>query len=188
MTSALPYLLIGALLLAGAFLWSAVTGQPLPTALLMPAPLPPVADPRAISLPATPNWALALPPGMAPPAGATTEAGRAWTAPVFPLSAAVLYAEVKALLAGLPRVALVGDDPLSLRLDVVVRTRWLGFPDTVTLQVIDLGSGGTSLIVYGRSRVGVSDLGVNAARIATWLGVLQDRIATPPPSPSSPKG
>ena len=49
----------------------------------------------------------------------------------------------------------------------VTRSKWFGFPDytTVTLS-------GDVLEVYGRSRFGKSDLGVNAQRIKGWLAQL----------------
>ena len=49
----------------------------------------------------------------------------------------------------------------------VTRTRVFGFPDFTTVRQT-----GARVEIYGRARFGLSDMGVNAARIDGWLGVL----------------
>ena len=49
----------------------------------------------------------------------------------------------------------------------VVRTRWMGYPDYVTLQSAQNG-----IQIYSRLRFGKSDLGVNANRLDRWIAQL----------------
>lgn len=50
----------------------------------------------------------------------------------------------------------------------IVRSKWIGFPDYVTVQLTD----GT-LRIYARLRFGHSDLGVNFKRVRRWLAQLE---------------
>lgn len=50
------------------------------------------------------------------------------------------------------------------KITFIARTKWMGFPDYVTLQWRD-----GRLRVYSRLRFGQSDLGVNARRLEAWL-------------------
>jgi uncharacterized protein (DUF1499 family) len=164
---------LGTLILGGVLGWAAVTGTPLPTAALMPAPLAPVADLTAPPFPTTPNWALALPPNAPAPDPETTQSGVILTAPRYPLSKEALFQRANAVIEQLPNVSVIRRDPKTLRIDAVAVTRWLGFPDTISLQVIPLGGENASVILFSRSRVGYSDLGANARRIRAWMDLLK---------------
>ncbi|MCF8483498.1 MAG: DUF1499 domain-containing protein [Rhodospirillum sp.] len=168
---------LGALLFGGPFLWAVVTGGPPPTAALMAAPLAPVEDLADPPLPTTPNWAFALPPGATRPDG--PQAGAILTAPRYPLSADALFRRATAMVEDLPNVTVTHRDPVIRRLDAVARTRWLGFPDTISLQVVSLEDDSASVLVLGRSRLGYSDLGTNARRITDWLDRLMPQIHPP---------
>lgn len=48
------------------------------------------------------------------------------------------------------------------------RSALMGYPDYTTVTVTD-GAAGPLLLIYGQSRFGQSDLGVNRARIEDWL-------------------
>ena len=50
----------------------------------------------------------------------------------------------------------------------VQRSRIFGFPDYVSAKAVEL-PGGSSLVVWSRSRFGHGDLGVNQARVEDWL-------------------
>lgn len=50
------------------------------------------------------------------------------------------------------------------KITFIARTKWMGFPDYVTLQLRD-----GRLRIYSRLRFGQSDLGVNARRMDAWL-------------------
>lgn len=55
----------------------------------------------------------------------------------------------------------------------VVRSKWFGFPDYVTIKTIPVGTGGSTLSILSRLRFGQSDLGVNRARLEAWLNELK---------------
>ena len=74
-----------------------------------------------------------------------------------------------------PRVT-VEEGAAQGQVELVQRTRWLGFPDMITVEFYDRGRGRSNLAIYSRSRYGWSDLGANRARVEAWLDQLADRI------------
>lgn len=71
-----------------------------------------------------------------------------------------------------PRVSLLAGSIQAGRITYVARSKWVGFPDyiTVTARAAETGS---TLIILSRLRFGQSDLGVNRARLENWLEALQ---------------
>lgn len=67
-----------------------------------------------------------------------------------------------------PRTQLLAGSVASGMVTYVSRTKVIGFPDYTTAQ-----QDGDRLTVWGRSRFGRSDLGVNRDRVETWLGALR---------------
>jgi uncharacterized protein (DUF1499 family) len=55
----------------------------------------------------------------------------------------------------------------------VVRSKWFGFPDYLTIKTIPTYTGGSTLSILSRSRFGQSDLGVNRARLDAWLKAIE---------------
>ena len=98
----------------------------------------------AIRLPASPNAALVTQPYQAP--------------------AARLYDAVLRVAAAQPRTFLAAEYPAERQVHYVVRSAVFNFPDLVTAQVDDAGTGST-LILYSRSVYGYSDFGVNRTRV-----------------------
>jgi len=68
--------------------------------------------------------------------------------------------------------AIVAADPASGRIEATATTRWLGFKDDVVVRIRPDG-GGSRVDVRSASRVGKSDLGMNARRIREYLGRLR---------------
>jgi uncharacterized protein (DUF1499 family) len=58
------------------------------------------------------------------------------------------------------------------RIEAVATTRWFGFKDDVVVRVA-AAPGGSRVDVRSLSRVGVSDVGTNAARIEKYLATLR---------------
>lgn len=57
----------------------------------------------------------------------------------------------------------------------------LSFPDYISVQFYDYGDTQTSTIaIYSRSRFGHSDMGVNKARVESWLSSIVSFIQEPP--------
>ncbi|UCH74188.1 MAG: DUF1499 domain-containing protein [Rhodospirillales bacterium] len=123
----------------------------------------PMPDFATLVLRDTPNQYLALPPGFAGAARPHAES------PVFDLPVAALEERALEAIRMQPRVTQVASDSARRQYAFVQRSALLRFPDTVTVQFIDLGEGRSSLALYSRSKLGHSDLGANAARIGDWL-------------------
>lgn len=63
------------------------------------------------------------------------------------------------------------------RLSFVSRSRVWGFPDVTTVSARETETG-TELTFYARLRFGGDDLGVNRARVKSWMAQLQDQSVT----------
>ena len=67
------------------------------------------------------------------------------------------------------RAASVSDGHITY----VQRTRLMGYPDAISVQVHPTDEAGQVAIdIFSRSRFGHSDMGVNAARVERWLSQL----------------
>ena len=66
----------------------------------------------------------------------------------------------------------VASDPTQSRLEAVATTAWFGFKDDIVVRLTAV-TGGTKVDIRSKSRVGISDLGANAARIRQFLARLQ---------------
>lgn len=116
--------------------------------------------------PATPNSYLVCPPGLC------RAAPMAVPSPVFAIPADRLRADWTAMLARQPRVTVLGGNPHLRQMNIVQRSRVIGFPDRVTVRFIPLGQELSTLAIYSRSLYGRSDFGVNRARVKRWLAGL----------------
>ncbi len=67
-------------------------------------------------------------------------------------------------------------DPGSGQIDATAETFWFGFKDDVTIRIRPAQDGGAIIDLRSVSRVGVSDLGANAARIRKLREALQTRL------------
>jgi uncharacterized protein (DUF1499 family) len=65
--------------------------------------------------------------------------------------------------------AIVASDPVAGRIEATATVPWWGFKDDIVVVMSPDGSG-TRVDVRSKSRVGKSDLGVNAERIQEYLG------------------
>jgi uncharacterized protein (DUF1499 family) len=68
---------------------------------------------------------------------------------------------------------IVATDPTTRRIEASEQSFWMGFTDDIVVRVAEAGSG-SRIDVRSASRHGRSDLGVNAARIRTYLAALHD--------------
>ncbi|OYQ27114.1 hypothetical protein CHU93_11440 [Sandarakinorhabdus cyanobacteriorum] len=67
---------------------------------------------------------------------------------------------------------IIASDADAGRIEAVARVPWWGFRDDIVIRLTEV-PGGTRVDIRSKSRVGTSDLGVNARRISAWL----DRLA-----------
>jgi len=104
--------------------------------------------------------------------------------PGFAAQQTAAYPEVRPLIVELPPAevfpkmlasakamdwAIVSSDPASGRIEATATLPWWGFKDDIVVVMRPDGAG-TRVDVRSKSRVGKSDLGVNAARIQQYLG------------------
>lgn len=87
----------------------------------------------------------------------------------YPLDATALKQRFLAALSG-DNIEIVEDRPLGLRF--IVRTPLMRFPDTVNVEFLER-TGGATIALYSRSKLGRSDLGINAKRAKGWIAVLE---------------
>lgn len=64
---------------------------------------------------------------------------------------------------------IVTSDPVAGRIEATATTAWFGFKDDVAIRVTATEAGTAVIDIRSVSRVGVSDLGANAARIRAYL-------------------
>ncbi|MGE0419824.1 MAG: DUF1499 domain-containing protein [Acetobacteraceae bacterium] len=131
-------------------------------------PTPQPMDMAAIVRPSSPNTALAAPAGFKPTPDIVTQPYH-----VAPLR---LFAAIRAVAQAQPRVFVAAVYPDRLQVHYVVRSAVFNFPDLVTVAIDPVGDDTATLTIYSRSVYGHSDLGVNRARIETWLQALQTEL------------
>ena len=95
-----------------------------------------------------------------------------WRAPVDGDGAERL-AELDAVIRATPRTEQIAGSLDAGQVTYVTRTKLMGYPDFTTIGLY--GDDPRYLEVYGRSRFGRSDLGVNAKRIEGWLARIEAR-------------
>jgi uncharacterized protein (DUF1499 family) len=114
-----------------------------------------------------PNTYLVLPEGFEAKAMANQ------VSPVWDASPNELLGAFKAVALEAPRTELVRDS--ETQIELVQRSALFRFPDYITVEALAV-DGGAALCVFSRSKVGYSDLGVNAKRITGWLATLETRL------------
>ena len=120
-------------------------------------------DPLIGTRTGAPNDFLLLPPGA--------DGGDA-PSPVFAVPPAVMAARLSALASAEPRLDLIDGQVQAGFATFVVRSRWIGWPDYVSVRIVPAGEGGSALAIWSRSRFGYSDMGVNEARVSRWVETL----------------
>jgi len=103
------------------------------------------------------------------PAGLCLYAQPHRIAPEFDCPAAELRARLRSAVESLPRVRRVASDDATLSDHYTQTSLILRFVDDIWLKVLPLEDGRSTAAIHSRSRVGYSDLGVNAKRVARIL-------------------
>ncbi len=81
---------------------------------------------------------------------------------------AALLTRLDTIALASPRTTRLAGSAETGRITWLTRSWLMGFPDYTTAQ-ITAGPDGTRLDILARQRFGVSDLGVNAARLTGWM-------------------
>jgi len=71
-----------------------------------------------------------------------------------------------------PGLEQVNADSGQGTLRFVQRSKLLGFPDTISVKVVPTADGGSAVLIYSRSQLGESDMGVNLARVKRWAELI----------------
>ena len=87
-----------------------------------------------------------------------------------------VLAAIEEIAATTPRTRRVAGGVDEGRITYETRSRWIGFPDYTTAEIVE-GADGTLLVLHARLRFGRSDLGVNRARVESWLDRLGAKVA-----------
>jgi uncharacterized protein (DUF1499 family) len=117
-----------------------------------------------------PNAFLACPPGYCRVAGAAPS-------PIFTIGADRLYRAFARLIAAEPRIVTLRNETQQRRVVLLQRSAVFGFPDIVTVEIVALGPGRSSLMLYSRARYGRRDFGVNRRRVEAWLDRLRQFVS-----------
>lgn len=123
-----------------------------------------------VTLPDTPNYALAFPHGYC-------QLHANVFSPVYPVSAEVLYQNSHKLIQALPRSKDIKLDPKQQRLYFTQNSRLFHFPDKIEIRIITTGMDESSLLIYSHSVYGYSDFGANKRRVLTILKLLKAQLA-----------
>ncbi len=135
--------------------------------MIMPPPVPEDIDFATLRLPDAPNRYLACPEHYcaAPPDRIS---------PVFDMPVAALRGRWKKMLQNQPRITQARADETDLQHDIVQRSRFFRFPDSITVRFIPLPGERSTLAIYSRSHYGRDDFGVNRERVTAWLAALSE--------------
>jgi hypothetical protein len=79
-------------------------------------------------------------------------------------------ARMDEIIRATPRTEVLAGSVAEGKVTYVTRSKVFGFPDYTTVR-----AAGPQLELYGRSRFGKSDFGVNAARLDRWLEAFAQR-------------
>jgi len=133
-----------------------------------------VADPpafrNAATLPPNAGRDLSYPPGFAPIQQSCCADLRPAHLPAAPAEA---FATARRVAEAMPDWTVTSADPAAGTLEAVATTRLFGFQDDVAIRVRPDGTSGSRVDVRSKSRDGKGDLGTNAARIRTFVSVLE---------------
>lgn len=114
---------------------------------------------------------LACPPGYC-------QVAEAISSPVFPSPWERLHEYWTEVVSGEKRLEEVAADPERRRFDYIQHSPTFRFPDVISIEFVQLGSGRSSIAVYSRSRYGQYDFGKNRKRVVRWLALLE-KMAQP---------
>jgi uncharacterized protein (DUF1499 family) len=98
-------------------------------------------------------------------------------APIFAASPQSVMEAFDAVAMATPRVTRLAGSVAEGQVTYVARSRLWGFPDYVTIRVLPVpDTGGATVAIYSRQRFGTRDMGVNRARVAAWVGAVEERL------------
>jgi uncharacterized protein (DUF1499 family) len=97
--------------------------------------------------------------------------------PYFDVSAEVLESAFDKVALRQPRITAIAADKSTLRREYVQRALIFRWPDVITFQAIPLDDGKSTLAIHSYSIYGAGDLGVNEARVKSWISMVEVELA-----------
>jgi uncharacterized protein (DUF1499 family) len=97
--------------------------------------------------------------------------------PYFDVSAADLEKAFDTVALRQPRITAIATDESTHRREYVQRALIFRWPDVITFQPIPLGDSKSTLAVHSYSIYGAGDLGVNEARVKSWIAEVETELA-----------
>lgn len=163
-------ILVGALFLAGIAVWMIRTVRHTPIEAWH-------VDPMTAASPTTPNFHRAGPRDQDAPVDET--------APVYAVPPEELARALEDFVLRQRDTQRIAGRPEELWMTYVQRTERLKFPDYVSVKIVPLEDGRSTLSVFSRARFGYGDMGVNKARVQAMLEALRPLEAGPPEVPEN---
>jgi uncharacterized protein (DUF1499 family) len=130
-------------------------------------------DFASLELTPKPNQYLVCPPGICAKAQTVHR-----EPPSYPATVAQVIDAFLSVVAKQARVTPGPADLAGYQFDFVQRSAIMRYPDTITVKFLPVDSDHTTLAIYSRSHYGYSDMGVNKARIDSWLDQLELELAS----------
>lgn len=115
--------------------------------------------------PDSPNWFLVCPPDYC------LESTPSLTSPDFSFSPDTLRRAFLNIFQKDRDVKILSETKTTFEL--VVRTKWVGWPDHVSIKILSVGVNGSTAAIYSRSNYGQSDFNANRNRIDGWFYQLE---------------
>jgi hypothetical protein len=163
-------IVVGALFLAGIAVWMIRTVRHTPIEMWH-------VDPMTAPNPPTPNF-YRIGPRDGQPAPIDDPA------PVYAAAPAALATALDDFALRQRETIRIAGTPAELWMTYVQRTETLKFPDYVSVRIVALDDGRSTLSILSRARFGYGDMGVNRKRIEGWLAALRPLEAGPEPEPA----
>jgi uncharacterized protein (DUF1499 family) len=115
-------------------------------------------DPDTVEKPSFPGHILVRPEGDIEPK-------------TYPMPPEALAARIEAIILATPRTDRLTGTLSEGVTTYITRSALWGFPDIATVKVVAT-EGGSTVHIFSRLRFGAMDMGVNRARVETWLDQL----------------
>jgi len=132
----------------------------------------PVIDFEGLKRPRKPNTYLMAPEGLC-----TYSPGE--VSPVFAVSKDHLMQTFDQLALQMPNTERVSGEQKGrqYQAEYVQYSKGIGFPDTLTVRVLDAEGDKSTLAIFSRAHYGYRDFGVNKRRVQAWVKALQKSLS-----------
>jgi hypothetical protein len=99
-------------------------------------------------------------------------------APVFDAAPADVMDAIVAVVSTRNRVQRLDGDPAAGHISFVARSKFLAFPDIISIRVLPTANSQSTVAILARARFGGYDWDVNQKRVEAWLGAVEDRLGS----------